>query len=145
MLRVITDPELDLAQATAAPTEAALRNLTPSVAGLAWIIGPVAPRTVGRADSPQARIHFEGASADLVLEVRNEQAAAAPVVILASPLRTTRGPAWRVEANPRTVIIPPNEVRGLVVHLRADEATPPGLYDAELRLLGADQAVIRIV
>ena len=121
MLRVITDPEADLEQPTTAAAEPDLSQLLRGVLGLAWMIGPVAPRTVGRLETAAVRVEFVGGFAELVLRLRNEQAAAAPVLLVVAPLRAADG------------------------QLRVDPETPAGVYDAAIRLLGADEAVIPIV
>lgn len=145
MLRVITDPEPDLEQPTTGAVEPDLSQLLRGVLGLAWIIGPVAPRTVGRLETAALRVEFAAGFAELVLHLRNEQAAAAPVMVVVPPLRAADGRAAQVEADPRTVVVAPGETRRLAVRLRIDPETPAGVYDAAIRLLGADDAVIPIV
>lgn len=145
MLRVITDPEPDLQQATTGAVETGLSQLVRGVFGLAWIIGPVAPRSVGRLEPATVRVELVAGSGELVLHLRNEQAAAAPVLLVVPPLRSAEGHAAEVAAEPRTVVVSPGETRRLVVQLRTDPETAPGVYSAELRLLGADEVVIPIV
>ena len=145
MLRVITDPEPDLQPATTGVVETGLSQLVRGVFGLAWIIGPVAPRSVGRLEPATVRVELEAGSGELVLHLRNEQAAAAPVLLSMPPLRSAEGHAAEVAAEPRTVVVSPGETRRLLVQLRIDPQTAPGVYGAELRLLGADEAVIPIV
>jgi hypothetical protein len=107
MLRLITDPEPDLQEAaTTGTVETGLRQLVRGVFGLAWIIGPVAPRSVARLESATVRVELVAGSGELVLHLRNEQAAAAPVmlVVAATPLcGGTRGPGRGRAANGRRV------------------------------------------
>lgn len=145
MLRVITDPEPDLQPTTTEAAEHGLGELVRGVLGLVWIIGPVAPRTVGRSDATAARIELVGGSAELVLDLRNDQAAAAPLLLVIPPLRAADGRVAGVYADPRSVVVPPRETRRLVVQLRVEPETPAGVYETEIRLLGADEAVVPIV
>jgi len=146
MLRLITDPEPDLQEAaTTGTAETGLGQLVRGVFGLAWIIGPVAPRSVARLESATVRVELVAGSGELVLHLRNEQAAAAPVMLVVPPLRSAEGHAAQVAAEPRTVVVFPGETRRLLVQLRIDPETAPGVYSAELRLLGADEFVIPVV
>jgi len=66
-------------------------------------------------------------------------------MLVVPPLRSAEGHAAQVAAEPRTVVVFPGETRRLLVQLRIDPETAPGVYSAELRLLGADEFVIPVV
>jgi hypothetical protein len=142
VLRVITDPEPD-----PAPSEVgdpALEELAGSVGSLAWILGPAAPRTVWRSAEPELRIAVAaGATPELALVVENAQAAASPILLLLSPLRSADGAVWEPGSRPRVELLAAHETRRIVVPLEPQPA--PGNYEGSLRLLGADGPALRVV
>jgi hypothetical protein len=147
VLRVITDPEPDLPPPQETEAVAGeLDDLIGSVRSLAWIVGPAAPRTVARSDASELRVEVDASgSAEISLVLENRQAAAAPVALAVSPFRTSDGTVWAPDSQWETLVLAPDEVRPVALRLRSQSRPAPGVYEASLRLLGADDGVLRVV
>jgi hypothetical protein len=147
VLRVITDPEPDLPPPQ--PTEAGageLDDLVSSVRGLAWIVGPAAPRTVVRTDAPDLRVEVDArGSAEVSFVLENRQAAAAPIAAALSLFRAMDGTVWAPSPRWQTLVLAPHEARRVALGLRSESRPAPGVYEASLRLVGADDGVLRVV
>ena len=148
MIRLITDPEADFELSSeAAPREPAHEDILTSIGGLAWLVGPVAPRAVGYVTRPSisARLPAESTVAELELEIQNGQDAAIPIALSISSFRGAGGEVWAPQADAPVVIVPAGEARTLNVRLRSGSRPEPGTYECELRLLGVEGGLVPVL
>lgn len=147
MVRVIPDPEPETGgpDRTDVP-DPTLDDLIGSVRSLAWVLGPVAPRTVVAGEEREVRFPVSpDGSAELVLLVENRQAAAAPFVPALSPLRAADGTVWTPRLPARTVVLEPGEARRLTLALASQTPPAPGEYRGTLRLLGVEGGALAVL
>jgi hypothetical protein len=146
VLRVITDPEPDLGpSAEVQPALPALEDLIGSVVGLAWIVGPTAPRTVARVQVQQVRVLVSDGVAELPVVVENTQSGAAPLLVVPSRFRAARGGVWSPRADPATVLLGAGETRAILVRLRSAVAPEPGSYEGGVELLGIEGGLVSVL
>jgi hypothetical protein len=114
--------------------------------------GAAAPAVPGTVLKPGTALRLEaagapGSSIELHLEVENRQRVHTAVTPLLSPLVDTSGVTWfpAVEATPPALLLSPEEVAQLTVHLPLPATIPAGTYHGALLLQGFREGAVAVI
>lgn len=88
-----------------------------------------------------------GSAVDLQLEVENRQRVHSVVTSLLSPLVDTAGVTWfpAAEATPPALLLAPEEVSQLAIHVPLPVDIPPGIYRGALLLQGFREGAVAVI